>query len=935
MRFTSSSIFNLFALILFLSSSLFIDRYECQLIPGVSKARYSNGTIMTNAIYSFDYSVLNNKLYLQGYGGMIYVVNADTMIIENQVFLNTGNFALEGIGLYVDDVLGIFIASYNNIYYNGNTYPMYALSVDMYNFTIYDTLYYGVNRNDCGITINLVTLINILFYDKTNRIFSFGFDHGSTGDILVYYKMDNKIFGFDKCLINGNYFGQKYIYFSISNYYYITLIDIDNGFAVGEHSVNFDMSLYSNNANILPSNANVLSQSIIISSNYLIPISYFYDSLNFLYLYKSVASTRLSGSTIYQLNSTYNNALNLGIKYPNIQIFNQYNLMTLFLDESNNVPSSFFSSSDGKLYKFSYSYNNNLVTIFNLTNYNTNSIYVTTSSSTLDNKYYDIPNKRIYYSSSSSYGGAYSVPIASCNYYYTAIDCINLQDPYCGWCNMQNKCSFKSDCQIPPNSSPNYWSQNINNYTQITSLNPNTLYLQDSNILLNITISNLPFSITNISSWYITLNDNIYNCTDFNSNQRYFSFLINSNSLTNTQNNLIEVFYQNTNILNTTITIIDCNSFNNNNGIGNGCQQCQNNSNVYNKCGWCLIDNQCSTSYSCLLNSGYDIIQYNQCPYYNQDNSSIKYYPINVENQYLNQTVYFINQITYPNSANYYFCEFTFVNTPDIIYSINPISNLIIVNSNQTILVCEIPYGNETSLTYYQNGYFLLNYNIKVTTQYYAIQNNGGNSQLELYNCSLNYDCQNCVNSTITNGINCNWDLYNGICVFGNPYNSNSIVNSNGQCPIFNNNPGIGYYQYYPQSNIPVSTINNLPNNGYICNFISVNNTSPSNFINNYISQLIYVNSSYSYCQTPINYPITQSGVYEFYLTVRLNQQPVIFIGTIGIINCNSYFNDCNSCVNLTNGLCGICSSNGNCVSNNLAVKSQTCPNGSINEICV
>ncbi|KFM60858.1 Plexin-A2, partial [Stegodyphus mimosarum] len=83
------------------------------------------------------------------------------------------------------------------------------------------------------------------------------------------------------------------------------------------------------------------------------------------------------------------------------------------------------------------------------------------------------------------------VKVQECLVYKTCTECLDAQDPYCGWCSLENKCSLRSDCAEAAQD-PLYWlSYKSGKCTTITSVHPPQIQRTTARIL-NLVIDNLP-----------------------------------------------------------------------------------------------------------------------------------------------------------------------------------------------------------------------------------------------------------------------------------------------------------------------------------------------------------------------------------------------------------------------------------------------------------
>ncbi|KAK2550072.1 Plexin-A4 [Acropora cervicornis] len=84
------------------------------------------------------------------------------------------------------------------------------------------------------------------------------------------------------------------------------------------------------------------------------------------------------------------------------------------------------------------------------------------------------------------------VPVEDqCNLSSTCRDCAQLNNPFCGWCTLHNKCSRREQChQVEVH--PFHFSTNESDCVQFTSVTPDKIPLGLSVTTLNLSLSNLP-----------------------------------------------------------------------------------------------------------------------------------------------------------------------------------------------------------------------------------------------------------------------------------------------------------------------------------------------------------------------------------------------------------------------------------------------------------
>lgn len=69
----------------------------------------------------------------------------------------------------------------------------------------------------------------------------------------------------------------------------------------------------------------------------------------------------------------------------------------------------------------------------------------------------------------------HKIKVHDCSVYKSCGECLGAKDPYCGWCNLENKCSLRSSCPDDGND-PLFWvSYKTGKCTTITSVTPHQL----------------------------------------------------------------------------------------------------------------------------------------------------------------------------------------------------------------------------------------------------------------------------------------------------------------------------------------------------------------------------------------------------------------------------------------------------------------------------
>nr|XP_034329620.1 plexin-A2-like [Crassostrea gigas] len=83
------------------------------------------------------------------------------------------------------------------------------------------------------------------------------------------------------------------------------------------------------------------------------------------------------------------------------------------------------------------------------------------------------------------------IVVQNCNQYTTCEECKGANDPYCGWCSMENKCSLAEECS-DYGSALNWMAYNGKTCTKITQVYPDKIQKDRRTTTISLNISNLP-----------------------------------------------------------------------------------------------------------------------------------------------------------------------------------------------------------------------------------------------------------------------------------------------------------------------------------------------------------------------------------------------------------------------------------------------------------
>ena len=832
----------------------------CQNIPQSIVAHFSNGTELNRPVFGMVYSAIRNSFYLQGYGGFVYQVDADSMIVLDTIYMDFNETLYWGLGIEIDDDTGRVFVMYTNYDYTLS----YALAMlDLNNKTVLSTLinnYYVANALQSSSMI----------YDKANKLLTARYFRtpmvGSPQLFLNIYNITSGGF---------NYYKQVYSSVTIYNvdtlvYYDIYSLNIFYFTSQPSNTVNFFSGLTwleFFNPIIIPdmdtvsgdqlSNLNSSSLSYKTMGLNYVPADAYYNPTSVSLLLKPAEIVNFNSTILLQYTQSYFYALAVPIKTSQLTTtFNQDNIITITFDETSQV--CFASTTDGQVLKFSYTPVSSLFNI-NTTQYNPSTSQLAPPGVSLDNKLL-IPNKkRAYFSSSSQTGGLWSIPYGSCSSYTTCTDCAQLSDPYCGWCPLEGKCSYQSDCH-----NLTTWTQKSNKCPAIISTTPTEIFSTFTNLTL--TVSNLPIQVYQKQYWAIQIAGSpISTATALNQTNTltYMTFPVSSIQFLNQDGgpNLITLFYNTSNIANSTINSYNCNQ-------NIDCSSCIN-SNISSNCGWCISSALCTSQTDCVDHS----ILTNTCPQYIQ-NGTIQAFSVNTTAT-LTQTINV--GLSAAQCVFVYAGETIQINAASII---SPTSLQCTFNPPKTLIANPLSSPLTVSVESSPNQ---------------PLDLQGQQNQFYYYNCSHFATCSECIgvhNATYA----CYWSANDNICVPG--FTPVSV------CPVMQPVMPLIYPTY------PISDI--LITGDYLQGLLTVDVCEFTNFTTEttLYSQFTVIDATNAYCKTP-SYPVGSSNPLSYYNLSVSGQQ----LGQIGLLDCSSFSNNLPGCVNQFPGVCQFCTNSKLCIS--------------------
>src|SRR6185437_7514683 len=575
---------------------------------GVKKAQM-NGCPLQVPIYDIAYEATENRLFAIGFGGMVYQIDADTMIVTNSSNIDLYPFnAREGLSVYVNDTINRLYAIFVIILSETNP-PVFANSlsymVDTHNLTVYSS-YTGNNAIIPSIYTKTVYDIigNRIFYIYTSASsYSPRIDEVQLGaESFTYIKNviidEASIYVGGGLYLSGNLYVWAYLnsgsFFEPKVYTFYPYSSYSNGQPVQDDGkIQVGNGVPYNTSD--PANGPPFQGFILTTP----PLNFGYKSITQIpsnsYVYVTYQTTYSQGSAIVQFSLPIIPITNRQMT-PRTLIFdfdNQF-LNSAIPDETKQV--LFVATGQGQVQKYSY-YDIGYIVLNNTYNFDNN--LIDEFASNLDSQIPDLTNNRIFYASSDDNGGIWMMPLYACSYQTSCNDCISLGDPYCGWCPLSDSCTTQSNCST--HALTNGWSQSTCPSIQHVSSPPVPV---QTPISISISALLIPNPGGPTSNWMCTFTrsnsqnfttsvtaDNLvaqtFNCTT----PAFTSPLSFNESVT------LTLTYQGAAVVSqpNAITIYDC-------GFFTTCNTCQSAPLIYN-CGWCLIGNQCTTSNTCPYNS--------------------------------------------------------------------------------------------------------------------------------------------------------------------------------------------------------------------------------------------------------------------------------------------------------------------------------------------
>jgi len=865
---------------------------------GVKKAQM-NGCPLQVPIYDIAYEATENRLFALGFGGMVYQIDADTMIVTNSTNVDTSGdyYAREGLSIFINDTVNRFYVIYAADYYIGNQYAQsISYMGDTNNLTQY-AIYIGQASLQSPIYTRVV-------YDLFGaRLF------------YIYSDPANTYTQIDEVALNLNSFSYtKYVYIDSHN------INVDDGIFISDslliwgwtHSGNsftnhiyefIPYSSYSNTNPIDPAGVTVVLNGgqYYNPSTTTPPFGNLFGSGNLGFqplgiwesstsVYTIYQSTALSGSAFNQIPFPINNASHTVPRSLILFPIQQYLTLSI-VDETKQV--AFIATGQGQVQKYSYSNINYM--ILNST-YNFDNNLIDEIAPNLDSQISNLINSRIFYASSDDNGGIWMMPLSACEYQTSCADCISLGDPYCGWCPLSNSCTTQSTCAT--HALTNGWSQSSCPSIQQVSSPPVPIQTQ---IPVSISTSLIPNPGGSVSNWmciFTRSNSQNYTTTvtaddlvaqTFNCTTPAFNPPLSNNF---NESVTVTLSYQGAPVVSlaNAITIYDC-------AVFDTCNTCQQTPSLYN-CGWCVLENTCTTQSLCPFNTTSSWLNSGSCPII-----TTQITPIQIPVQSTN----LINITISPAPVTTYQC---IVDSPPAnVSSANVISD----GSLGVIITCVLPAFLETQIIQLSIAYN----NTVITTS-------NSFSNISVYDCALDPStCESCVSQTFPQSPACAWDSSTNTCNVYNPAFTGPPTSNCPRITSLSNN----LFGSYPASNITVSGTNISAPFGDIsiaCTFqlgAILQTTSAT-----------YLSGTAIQCATPTCFSNPTTGfTSNVALTVTRGDQVLTHNFSAGgnnitFVTCVVFSGSCQTCLEQA-PLCGWCSNTSSCMSSS----GSDCPTGDFN----
>jgi len=609
------------------------------------------------------------------------------------------------------------------------------------------------------------------------------------------------------------------------------------------------------------------------------------------YVYVTYQTTFSQGSAIVQFSLPILPAN--GATTPRTLIFDfdhQY-LNSAISDETKQV--LFVATGQGQIFK--YSYIDSGYIILN-SSYNANNNLIEDNTPNLNSQLPDLTNNRIFYASSDDNGGVWMMPLYACSYQTSCNSCVSLGDPYCGWCSLSSSCTTQSNCST--HVLTNGWSQSTCPSIQKVSSPPVPIQTQ---IPISISTSLIPNPGGSTSDWMCTFTrSNSQNYTTSVAADNLVAQTFNCTTpafnppLSNNFNESVTVTlsYQGAPVVSlaNAIAIYDCSVF-------DTCDSCQQSPSIYN-CGWCLLENTCTTQALCPFNTTSSWLNSGNCPAITTQITPTQI-PI--------QSTNLVNITVSPAPIATYQCIID--SPPTNVSSANVISD----GSLGVIITCVLPIFLNSQIVQLSVAY---------NNTIIATSNNFSN--ISVYDCAFDpVTCESCVSQTFSQSPACAWDSSTNTC---NVYNPAFTVPPASNCPritSLSNN----LFGSYPASNITVGGTNisaPFPDIPISCVFQlgAISQTTNATYLSGTAIQ----------CPTPTCFSNPSTGiVINVALTVTRGDQILTSNFSAGANNltfltCVTYSSSCQTCLEQA-PLCGWCSNTSSCV----ATGDTICPTGAFN----
>lgn len=413
--------------------------------------RFSSGGVPVQApIYQAALEVTENVLWATSYGGLLYKIDAASMVLISSLQLNATAIGAPS-NLIVDDS-------------NNRVYVIYIGGADLYPFIVDSAA--NLQLKACagftpGATPSTYQLsLTQAFYDQTTRRIG----------VLAYLPITGTSAGYRDFYVTGDVCGSSrsidFISVIVASVVQMLYPAPDIVFLItvfqGTNSIT-QQTLYFNLAGVLDGSSRSLSgggqidNGPPLNSTSAADFSGSLAAGNQYYLSTQLASTASylyavyyshivpSGGSLVVQYTPFSLPLPADIVPKTMVSFpNDPRARFIAVDETKGV--IFVSTNAGTMKKYTYTEpgNGNAMNITAL-NYNTDTVIDASVLPTVDSHVFSASTKAIYLGSSVDQG-IWRVPFYSCGSYASCESCTSSGDPYCGWCPLTGSCTETSSC---------------------------------------------------------------------------------------------------------------------------------------------------------------------------------------------------------------------------------------------------------------------------------------------------------------------------------------------------------------------------------------------------------------------------------------------------------------------------------------------------------